>query len=272
MLETLTAPRRPGLPGYDAYQHAFHEAFRPELYAALDELSLPLDGSVLDVPCGDGFYAAHLAARAGRLVAADASSAYLSLAREALSDHPPAEVHRADAYALPFEDGTFDLVFSAQSLISLDDPAKAIREMVRVTKPRGHVAILESDQYHHILLTLPPDLELTVQRALRAHARHKGDEERIAPARQVRRLMQEAGLRGVRRRTFAADRAAPFGGWEADFLRLHRDFLIEITRRHLSPVEAERLAAVDLAAPGAELTCLNAIHLGRRPRGMRVAE
>jgi hypothetical protein len=162
-------------------------------------------------------------------------------------------------------------VLSAQSLISLDNPAKAIREMVRVTKPRGHVAILECDQFHHVLLPLPPEQELTVQRALGAHGRHKGDEQRLAPARQVRRLMQEAGLRGVRRRTFAADRAAPFGGWEADFLRLHRDFLINITRQHLSVMESERLAAVDLTAPGAELTCLNAIHLGRRPRGMRVA-
>jgi ubiquinone/menaquinone biosynthesis C-methylase UbiE len=167
MLETLTAPRRPGLPGYDGYQHAFHEAFRPELYAALDELPLPFGGSVLDVPCGDGFYAAHLVARAGRLVAADASGAYLSLARESLADHASAEVRRADAYALPFADGTFDLVFSAQSLISLDNPAKAIREMVRVTKPRGHVAILECDQFHHVLLPLPPEQELTVQRGCR---------------------------------------------------------------------------------------------------------
>ena len=46
------------LPAYHETQSAFHEAFRPELYRCLDALPLLPSSRVLDVPCGDGFYAA----------------------------------------------------------------------------------------------------------------------------------------------------------------------------------------------------------------------
>src|SRR5262245_17398848 len=77
----LSSPRPKGLPAYDARQHAFHQAFQPELYAILDALPVGPGSVVLDVPCGDGFYAKRLAERAGRVVAVDSSPDYLSLAR-----------------------------------------------------------------------------------------------------------------------------------------------------------------------------------------------
>lgn len=269
-----TASRRPDLPAYDALQHAFHEAFRPELFAILDGLPLPPRARALDVPCGDGFYAARLAQRvgpAGRLIAADASDAYLGLARESLHAFPCAEARKADAYRLPFDDDCFDLVWSAQSFISLDDPAAAVAEMVRVVRPGGHVAVLESDEIHHVLLPWSVDLELALHRAL-AHVRGRNDNGKLVPARWVRAQLQEAGLRGVRRNTVSSDRVAPLGEWEAEFLRRHLEFLAEKAGPKLMPDEQDtmrRESAALFDRPDAELTCLNVVHLGRKPRTRR---
>lgn len=48
-------------------------------------------------------------------------------------------------YKLPFDDKTFDVTFCHQVLIHIGDPWGAMREMLRVTKPGGIVAIREGD-------------------------------------------------------------------------------------------------------------------------------
>ena len=48
---------------------------------------------------------------------------------------------RADAAALPFEDGAFDLVIAMHMLYHLPDPAAGIAEMARVLKPGGFLAV-----------------------------------------------------------------------------------------------------------------------------------
>ncbi len=130
------------LPAYDDYQSSFHEAFRRELHRLLDALPVAADGRVIDVPCGNGFYSRRLAERLGagaRLHAVDASEEYLTLTRAALAEVPTGaevEVRRADAYHLPYPDASFDLVWCAQSLISLD-VVTAVREFRRLVAPGG---------------------------------------------------------------------------------------------------------------------------------------
>ena len=48
-------------------------------------------------------------------------------------------------YELPFEDNTFDLVHSHQVVIHLQDPVKGLKELARVTKPGGYVAVKDAD-------------------------------------------------------------------------------------------------------------------------------
>lgn len=50
-----------------------------------------------------------------------------------------------NAYELPFEDGTFDAVRCERVLQHLDQPQRAIDEMVRVLKPGGRLTLLDSD-------------------------------------------------------------------------------------------------------------------------------
>jgi len=87
----------------------FADRERPEWtdeLRAVEELisSLP-PARTLDVACGTGFITRHVP---GRVVATDASAAMLGESR-ARHDHP---LVRADAFALPFRDDSFDRVFT----------------------------------------------------------------------------------------------------------------------------------------------------------------
>jgi ubiquinone/menaquinone biosynthesis C-methylase UbiE len=97
---------------------------------------------VLDVGCGDGGFLR-------RLVSWGATPSLLS-GVDLLEDRveasrrvdPCLDVRQADASALPFEDGTFDLAFQLTVLTSILDPAmrRAVAgEMARVLRPGGAV-------------------------------------------------------------------------------------------------------------------------------------
>jgi ubiquinone/menaquinone biosynthesis C-methylase UbiE len=69
----------------------------------------------LDVACGTGFMTRHLR---GEVVGLDQSASMLEVARE---QAPNAEYVRGDALALPFDDGSFDRVFTSYFYCHLED-------------------------------------------------------------------------------------------------------------------------------------------------------
>jgi len=111
----------------------------PHLRAGLD---------LLDVGCGPGTITVDLAARVapGRVVGLDVSAAPLAEARSA-ADRAGVDVEFAvgDVYALEAADGSFDVVHAHQVLQHLTDPVAALREMARVCRPGGLVAVRDVD-------------------------------------------------------------------------------------------------------------------------------
>ncbi|MCI2239279.1 methyltransferase domain-containing protein [Paenibacillus sp. TRM 82003] len=104
--------------------------------------------SLLDVGCGVGTLTADLAAHVapGRVVGVDSSAEVLHAAREAADARGAAvELRTADAHALPFADGEFDVVHAHQVLQHLPDPVAALREVRRVCRPGGTVAVRDAD-------------------------------------------------------------------------------------------------------------------------------
>lgn len=97
---------------------------------------------VLDVASGTGEGACFLAEKYGcKVVGIDASEAMVRRAGiKAREKGLNVEFRVADAHRLPFEDNTFDVVIS-ECTLSLLDKERAMREMVRVTKPGGCVGI-----------------------------------------------------------------------------------------------------------------------------------
>ena len=54
---------------------------------------------------------------------------------------------RGDGLALPYSNGSFDLVFCHYFLLWVNDPLQAVREMKRVTRPGGHILALAEPDY-----------------------------------------------------------------------------------------------------------------------------
>ena len=113
----------------------------------LPHLSAGMD--LLDVGCGPASITADLAelVAPGRVVALDASADALEAARATLRERglsEQVELTRGDVMALPFEDGSFDVLHAHQVLQHLADPVGALAEMRRLTRPGGIVAVRDA--------------------------------------------------------------------------------------------------------------------------------
>lgn len=108
-----------------------------------------LDGGqrLLDVGCGPGTITADLAERVGEVVAIDSAAAAVAEARRFGADRglTNVEYQVADVFALPFHDGSFDVVHAHQVLQHVADPVTALRELRRVCRPGGVVAARDAD-------------------------------------------------------------------------------------------------------------------------------
>jgi SAM-dependent methyltransferase len=107
------------------------------------------DARVLDVGCGPGTITVDLARRVpgGSVVGLDRSAAVVEEARAAAQETGVlnASFATGDVYALAHEDDAFDVVHAHQVLQHLSDPVAALREMGRVCRPDGLVAVRDSD-------------------------------------------------------------------------------------------------------------------------------
>jgi SAM-dependent methyltransferase len=102
------------------------------------DLVPPPGRATLEIGCGEGRVTRDLAKQGHRVTAVDASPTLLAAAEEA---YPDAGYVLADAAALPFEDDSFDLVVSYNSLIDIQDMSGAVREVKRMLTPEGRFCI-----------------------------------------------------------------------------------------------------------------------------------
>jgi SAM-dependent methyltransferase len=104
---------------------------------------IPLRGRILDVGCGNGVFTGRLARDGGEVIGLDFSPHLL-----AESDHRPLTC--GDVAALPFADGTFDVVFEANVLHHVGDRLAVVREMARVS--RRYLVLIEPNRYNPLML------------------------------------------------------------------------------------------------------------------------
>ncbi len=105
--------------------------------------------SLLDVGSGAGTITADLAALVapGHVTALEVTDEAVAVTRAGLAaaGAGTVEVRRGDVADLPFDDDSFDAVHAHQVLQHVGDPVVALREMMRVARPGGVVAVRDSD-------------------------------------------------------------------------------------------------------------------------------
>src|SRR5688572_26791078 len=115
-------------------------------------------GDALDVGCGVGHWGLLLASvlpEDARITGIDREPTWIAEARARSLARGLGErcsYQQGVAERLPFPDDTFDLTTCQTVLIHLADPAAAIAEMVRVTRPGGLVAVAEPNNLTEALL------------------------------------------------------------------------------------------------------------------------
>ena len=117
---------------------ALFEAWVPSMLAVAD---VGEGDHLLDVACGTGVVARSAVPQVGvdgQVVGLDATDAMLTVAQRI---EPRVEWRVGDAGDLPFADGSFDAVICQSGLMFFPDQNAAIREMWRMLKPGGRLAV-----------------------------------------------------------------------------------------------------------------------------------
>jgi demethylmenaquinone methyltransferase/2-methoxy-6-polyprenyl-1,4-benzoquinol methylase len=139
-------------PRYDLLNHLLSgrmdKRWRARTARELQAILGSADAVVLDLCCGTGDLAFSMAREAkARIIGADFSHTMLVRAREksaaARNDARAVRFFEADALRLPFADEAFDLVTTAFGFRNLANYEAGLREILRVLKPGGTLAILE---------------------------------------------------------------------------------------------------------------------------------
>jgi demethylmenaquinone methyltransferase / 2-methoxy-6-polyprenyl-1,4-benzoquinol methylase len=138
----------PLAPTYDRYARLLSFGQDPRWRSFLvSRIEAGPGDTVLDVACGTGAVALELARRHGcRVVGIDQSPEMLAEAQrrvEAAGLGGRVELREGRAEDLPFDDEAFDGLTFTYLLRYVDDPAAAMRELARVVRPGGKIAMLE---------------------------------------------------------------------------------------------------------------------------------
>ena len=131
----------------------------------LKHLSLTSTNQVLDVGCGSGAITRKIACAVpdGKAVGADRKPKYINFARRKadLENIRNIQFEVGDALKLPFEDDSFDVVWSKHLLQFVRERKLALREFKRVLRPGGRIVCCNYDgwgTFHN-----PADVELQRQ-------------------------------------------------------------------------------------------------------------
>jgi 2-polyprenyl-3-methyl-5-hydroxy-6-metoxy-1,4-benzoquinol methylase len=132
---------------------------------------------LLDVGAGPGTITADLASLVREVVAVEVHEEAAEITRAGLIERgvTNVEVRVDDVHSLGLADGEFDVVHAHQVLQHVADPVVALREMARVTRPGGVVAVRDSDYAAFSWYPLLPGLDRWLD-LYRAAARANGSE------------------------------------------------------------------------------------------------
>ena len=172
-------------------------------------------GDVLETAAGTGVVTRRIAtvmSPDARLVATDLNPAMLEIARQTLPDDARIGWRQADAQALPFADGSFDVVVCQFGVMFFPDKALGFREARRVLRPGGQYLFnvwdgLEGNAFARLVAEtvaglFPDDPPLFFERT--PHGYHD--------LTQIAALLGDAGFNDIRTEAIERESKAPSAG------------------------------------------------------------
>ncbi|MFT4009389.1 MAG: methyltransferase domain-containing protein [Nocardioidaceae bacterium] len=236
-----------------AYTHGHHESVlrshrwrTAENSAAYLLPHLTPETRLLDVGAGPGTITADLATRVAHVTATEIGEAELALSRAAVEERGLSNVEFAveDVHRLSFADGSFDVVHAHQVLQHVADPVQALREMRRVTRPSGLVAVRDSDYAAFTWWPQIPELDEWLRLYEDAARRNGGEPD---AGRRLLSWAQQAGFEQVEATSSTWCFATPedrawWGGMWAD--RITESALARqlVAENAATPADLERIA------------------------------
>jgi SAM-dependent methyltransferase len=135
--------------------------------------------AVLDCGCGPGSITLDIAERLdnGSVVGLDLDESQVAFGREQAQRRglTNASFRRGNAYQLPFEDASFDAVFSHALLEHLSEPLRAMREFLRVLTPGGVAVVCTPDWSGFLYSPATPALLAAIRAFTDLQTRNGGD-------------------------------------------------------------------------------------------------
>ena len=135
------------------YDFIFKRWFFPRQQYAIQALNISPGQRVLDLGVGTGF-SLPLYPQHAQVIGVDLSSKMLREARKKVLRERLVHVNlmEMDAAHLAFPDNTFDCVIAAFVISVVPDPLQALAEIKRVSKPDGHIVIINHFQSQNKLM------------------------------------------------------------------------------------------------------------------------
>jgi ubiquinone/menaquinone biosynthesis C-methylase UbiE len=139
-------------------------------------LGLRQGARAIEIGCGLGDDAralSRLVGPHGEVIGLDSSTALLERAQaRRQADDGPITFLAGDAHDVPFDAGTFDAARAERTLQHLEDPARAVGELTRVTRSGGVVLVNEPDWGTLVSTGRPPELVRAMLAAAEAQIRN----------------------------------------------------------------------------------------------------
>lgn len=220
-----------GHGAYDPSNLLRADAFYGGVYQQIaDWLNISPGTRALEAGSGAGGFTELLAGAVGTdgtVSALDVTPDLLQTARERVEQSPFKErvtYHEGDIEHLPFDDGQFDLVWSSRTVHHLPDQFAGVKELRRVLKPGGRLALREGglrSRFLPIDIGIgQPGLEDRLDVAFEAwfHTHVRGGDGVVAYPFGWTQLLRDAGLANVTARSFMLEVLPPLQTVQVEFM------------------------------------------------------
>ncbi len=196
----------------------FADFIAPEIRVVLDGLGLARDARVLDLGCGIGATAGLLAGLLGDracVVGADLSLPHLEVASEIGN----VAFVQADATKLCFQNATFDLIWSCNTLNHLQNPVGVLHGLRAALKGGGRIVLAQSGLLPEMYFAWDAPLDEAVRRACHEYYRKRYGltVQDTAGVRALVGPVRQAGLTVGRVQTITIERVQPLSAADREY-------------------------------------------------------